>query len=132
MGRARSDKSSTSDHTPQTANRSVSDKRRPRMRREFEKSNIVFVRTGDTVNKIMALTKGRMRDTTIEIVHMEGGDRESMFTMSKAVGSLLKYGYATLARMKTKQITTRSGNFLSVLVVSLRKSENFKKIDEDF
>lgn len=46
--------------------------------------------------------------------------------MTRAVSTLLKYGYFTLFRLKTKTVT-RGDELRNVLMVVLKKTEEFEK-----
>ncbi len=80
----------------------------------------------------MKMTKNRSHYNDFQTVELHSFDGHGDFNMSRAVHALLKYGYFTLYRLKTKTITSRDGKKSAVLVAILKRAETFAKQYESF
>jgi hypothetical protein len=96
--------------------------------------HIYFTRDEDTYIRIMSFVKNRAYHNKLDLMEIHSFTENSNFATSRAVLSLIKFGYFSLYRLKTRTVKSTVTDEVPrhVLVVSLKRTDNFDSLYEAF
>jgi len=110
-----------------------------RTREEWQEAvkHIYFSREDDDHKRIIRFVKNKAYYNKLDIVEIHSFSEKSNFQTSRAVFSLLKYGYFTLYRLRTKTVKKSAdadadASPKQVLMVTLKRAESFDSIYESY
>lgn len=110
--------------------------RRPQTRREAEQrptreDDVVRVSSKRPATFYVFLVKQLFHSDKFDTIEIHGAGDKGINTLSKAVGILTKYHYATITRIKTKTLSGRDSK-VGKLIMHLAKSPDFEDVYQGF